>query len=182
MLACFLFGSAVAYNLVMIIYRLHFHSLSRFPGPRLAAATGLYEIYFSAWGPGFFENEIDQMHQRYGPVVRITPDEVHVQEPFGSNYADCWIKGTRALESGRPLRHTHFQIRKRSISRVRSLIRVEVNQIISGLIEKHQVHKVYSARLPPFIPLSRAQNPVRGDVEDDVPVSDILSTSGTRGN
>ncbi|KAJ5753978.1 uncharacterized protein N7511_008131 [Penicillium nucicola] len=179
MLAWFLFGSAVAYNLVMIIYRLQFHSLRRFPGPRLAAATGLYEIYFSAWGPGFFENEIHQMHQKYGPVVRITPDEVHVQEPSGSvNYADCWIKGTRALEAGRPLRHTHFQIRKRSMSRVRSLIRVEVHQIICGLIEKHQVHKVFRTRLPHFIPL--LHQPVKD--EEEVPVSDILPTSGSRSN
>jgi hypothetical protein len=66
MLACFLLGSAVAYNLVMVIYRLYFHKLSRFPGPRLAAATGLYEIYFSTWGPGIFENEIDNMHRKFG--------------------------------------------------------------------------------------------------------------------
>jgi hypothetical protein len=68
------------------------------------------------------------------------------------------------------------------MSRVRSLIRVEVNQIISGLIEKHQVHKVFSARLPPFIPLSHPRIPVLNEMEDDVPVSDIPPTSGTRGN
>jgi hypothetical protein len=73
MFACFLFGSALAYNLVMMVYRLHFHSLSRYPGPRLAAATGLYEIYFSLWGPGFFENEIDQMHQKYGSHTTVVP-------------------------------------------------------------------------------------------------------------
>lgn len=66
MFVCFLLGSAVAYNIVMIIYRLHFHKLSRFPGPRLAAATGLYEIYFSVWGPGIFEHEIDNMHRKFG--------------------------------------------------------------------------------------------------------------------
>jgi hypothetical protein len=66
MLAYFLLGSAVAYNLVMVIYRLYFHKLSRFPGPRLAAATGLYEFYFSTWGPGIFENEIDNMHRKFG--------------------------------------------------------------------------------------------------------------------
>jgi hypothetical protein len=56
-----------------MVYRLHFHSLSRYPGPRLAAATGLYEIYFSLWGPGFFENEIDQMHQKYGSHTTVVP-------------------------------------------------------------------------------------------------------------
>lgn len=66
MFACFLLGSVVAYNLVMVIYRLYFHKLSRFPGPRLAAATGLYEVYFSTWGPGIFEYEIDNMHRKFG--------------------------------------------------------------------------------------------------------------------
>jgi hypothetical protein len=66
MFGCFLLGSALAYNVVMVIYRLYFHPLNKFPGPRLAAATGLYEIYFSAWGPGSFEHEIDLMHRQYG--------------------------------------------------------------------------------------------------------------------
>ncbi|KAJ5816656.1 hypothetical protein N7447_008889 [Penicillium robsamsonii] len=150
MFACFLLGSAVAYTLVMVIYRLHFHKLSRFPGPRLAAATGLYEIYFSAWGPGIFKYEIENMHRKFGPVIRITPDEVHIQEPSGtSSYSDSWIKGTRELESGhhQPGRSTHsFQYKRPLISRVRSMLQVEVNHIISSLIEKHQVHRMFSSR------------------------------------
>jgi hypothetical protein len=66
MFAFFLLGSAVAYNLVMVIYRLYFHKLSKFPGPRLAAATGFYEVYFSIWGAGIFEYEINEMHRKYG--------------------------------------------------------------------------------------------------------------------
>lgn len=64
--ACFLLGSAVAYTLLTILYRLHIHPLSRFPGPRLAAITGLYEVYYAAWGAGSFDDEIDRMHRLYG--------------------------------------------------------------------------------------------------------------------
>lgn len=69
MLAFFLLGSVVAYNLVMVIYRLHFHPLNKFPGPRLAAATGLYEVYFSVWGTNGFNDEIEEMHQTYGKII-----------------------------------------------------------------------------------------------------------------
>lgn len=68
MYACFLLGSVLAYVLVMIVYRLHIHALSKFPGPRLAAVTGLYEIYFAAWGAGSFQDEIQRMHDEYGEL------------------------------------------------------------------------------------------------------------------
>lgn len=64
--ACFLLGSVLAYGLVMVVYRLRIHPLSKFPGPRLAALTGLYEIYFAAWGSSSFEDEIERMHREYG--------------------------------------------------------------------------------------------------------------------
>ncbi|KAJ5780730.1 hypothetical protein N7457_005890 [Penicillium paradoxum] len=170
MFASFLLGSAVAYNLVMAIYRLHFHKLSKYPGPPLAAATGLYEVYFSVWGPDIFQQEIDEMHRKYGPVVRITPDEVHIQELFGtSSHADGWIKGTRELESGyfQPGRSgQNSQANRPSISRVRSLIRKEVHEIIVGLIEKHQVHKVIGSSLRPFAAEDNVQPIGENEIDD----------------
>ncbi|KAJ5624440.1 hypothetical protein N7510_000749, partial [Penicillium lagena] len=154
MTACFLLGSAFAYNLLMSVYRLHIHPLSRFPGPRLAAMTGLYEIYFAAWGDGSFDHEIRRLHQEYGPVVRITPDEVHVQEPPRS-LTDGWVKGTATGEvrekqrtrdrSTSTQQHPQrlFLIRKRRVSQVRSLLlRVEVDHLLASLVQKHRVHRV----------------------------------------
>lgn len=66
MLSYFFLGSAIACTLVTAIYRLHLHPLSKYPGPRIAAITGLYEIYFLARGSGAFEGEIIRLHQRYG--------------------------------------------------------------------------------------------------------------------
>lgn len=192
LVACFLLGSVLAYGLVTLIYRLHAHPLSRFPGPRLAAVTGLYELYFSAWGASSFDDEIERMHQEYGsppyapprrkdsslitagPVVRITPDEVHIREQLYNTNADCWIKGTKALDTGSRQSgggSVSFQIRKRSISRVRSILQVEVHQIIRGLIRNHQVHKVFSSRIRPFSPASslpviRVDPSEESDLED----------------
>lgn len=97
MLACFFLGSVVAYNLVMVIYRLHFHPLNKFPGPRLAAATGLYELYFSVWGTDGFKHEIGEMHRTYG---RHAPHKIevylaltHAKDPsFGSPPTKCMSK------------------------------------------------------------------------------------------
>ncbi|KAI0016236.1 cytochrome P450 [Xylariomycetidae sp. FL0641] len=68
--------------LVVVTYRLFLHPLARFPGPRLAAATGLYEAYFQCLrdGGGRYWTEIERMHSEYGPIVRINPWEVHIQD------------------------------------------------------------------------------------------------------
>lgn len=100
-----------------------------------------------------------------GPVVRITPDEVHVQEQFyDTRDADSWIKGTKTktLTSGRHqsgYTSPRFQIRKRSMSRVRSILQVEVHQIIRELVRKHQVHRVLNWRIRSLTPEAESNSP-----------------------
>ncbi|KAJ0417671.1 cytochrome P450 [Aspergillus carlsbadensis] len=62
------------------VYRLWFHPLRRIPGPKLAAMTHLYELYFDAIRGGKYLREIDKMHEQYGPIVRINPREVHIKD------------------------------------------------------------------------------------------------------
>jgi len=56
----------VALCLAVVIYRLYFHPLASFPGPRLAAATLWYETYHDAFRGGQYMWEIAKMHQTYG--------------------------------------------------------------------------------------------------------------------
>ena len=83
-------GSAF-YCISLVVYRLCFHPLARFPGPKLAAATQLYELYFEFLnGPYFtYLHQQEHLHDIYGPIVRINPDELHIRDPtwFDTLYA-----------------------------------------------------------------------------------------------
>ncbi|KAE9364044.1 cytochrome P450 [Stipitochalara longipes BDJ] len=83
------------YYACKVIYRLYFSPLSHIPGRRLAAVTNLYACYYDLICGGQYIWEIEKMHQQYGtpppspllqpltplgPIIRITPDEVHIND------------------------------------------------------------------------------------------------------
>lgn len=74
-------ASTAVYFGSVLVYRLFLSPLAKFPGPRLAAATRLYETYFQLIKGGTFTWHINDLHDRYGPVVRITPWEIHIKDP-----------------------------------------------------------------------------------------------------
>lgn len=65
--------------------------LAKFPGPILPAVTGWYELYADLTGgqQDTFAFRIQRMHRQYGPLVRISPWELHVSDPafFATLYA-----------------------------------------------------------------------------------------------
>ena len=50
----------------LIIYRLYFSPLAKFPGPKLAAVTLWYEFYYDVIKRGRYTWRIAKLHERYG--------------------------------------------------------------------------------------------------------------------
>lgn len=84
-----LFGAValLACFVILCIRRLYFHPLANVPGPKLAAITGWYETYYDIFRKvpgargGQMTFKIQELHRRYGPIVRINPHSVHIDDP-----------------------------------------------------------------------------------------------------
>ncbi|KAK7420830.1 hypothetical protein QQZ08_010231 [Neonectria magnoliae] len=74
-------GGGVLYVVTKVLYRRLFHPLASIPGPFMPAVTRLYAWYYNVPMEGKFYKEIERLHSIYGPIVRITPDEVHLSNP-----------------------------------------------------------------------------------------------------
>ncbi|RDW81515.1 cytochrome P450 [Aspergillus mulundensis] len=84
-----------AFLICRSFYRLYWHPLSRFPGPKLAAASRIYEFYHNVIHTGRYIWKIEELHRKYGTsdafvpewtnfsgsIVRVGPNEVHINDP-----------------------------------------------------------------------------------------------------
>ncbi|KAE8353260.1 cytochrome P450 [Aspergillus coremiiformis] len=153
-----LFAAIILFILGKACYRLYFHPLRSFPGPKLAAITTLYEAYFAVIKDGQFIWEIGRLHDKYGPIVRITPDELHIRD--ASFYNEIYSGGSRVTEKpksyvrifGVPesmvatVDHNHHHLRrkilnkyfsKRSISDVQPLIQEKIETLMQHFRKAH---------------------------------------------
>lgn len=57
----------LSYRVLLVLYRLSpVHPLHKFPGPKLAAASYLYELWFDLIKGGQYTFEIKRLHDTYG--------------------------------------------------------------------------------------------------------------------
>ena len=56
----------VVHKLGQIIYSVYLGPLSKFPGPKLAAATLWYEFYYDIIKTGAYVWRVKDMHEKYG--------------------------------------------------------------------------------------------------------------------
>ncbi|KJZ74709.1 hypothetical protein HIM_05826 [Hirsutella minnesotensis 3608] len=81
------------YIVLLFLYRITLHPLAGFPGPKIAGASYCYEFWFDVIRQGRYTREIVKLHARYGPIVRINPDELHCNDPAFMN--EIYASGNR---------------------------------------------------------------------------------------
>lgn len=97
-------GWVAASILVLLIFRalysVFLHPLRHVPGPRLAKVTELWRTnrYFK----GYWHRDILDLHRQYGPVVRISPNEVSIVSPELSKTIYSYSGGTPKARAKNP--------------------------------------------------------------------------------
>ncbi|KAB8221594.1 cytochrome P450 [Aspergillus novoparasiticus] len=153
----------ITYLIVISFYRLYSHVLRNIPGPKLAAVTHLYEWYYDLFLGGRYLFEIERMHKRYGPIVRINPREVHISDP--QYYDEIYASGTRRrnkdadfvsftgllLSSALTTDHDLHRYRrglmnnffsKKSVRRISHLVEEKVHKLMHRFEASHRSNKV----------------------------------------
>ncbi|KAH8699087.1 benzoate 4-monooxygenase cytochrome P450 [Talaromyces proteolyticus] len=145
----------LAYILCLVVYRLHFSPLAHFPGSKLAAVTTWYEIYYDVILGGRFMWEIERMHQKYGPIVRINPFEIHVKDVrfYNTLYTGTTKKRNKYpwfIRAGAPgssfstAEYDHHRIRrgiispylsKRSVRSYEPIIQQKINRLCEHMLD-----------------------------------------------
>ncbi|RCI13083.1 hypothetical protein L249_0196 [Ophiocordyceps polyrhachis-furcata BCC 54312] len=100
----YLLLALVAYTLAnlfwLIIYRLYLSPVAAFPGPFLAKITNWYEFYHNFIHTGMYYRRIREMHDKYGPVVRVSPEEIHIMD--STAYHKLFVTGSTRKTNSYP--------------------------------------------------------------------------------
>ncbi|KAI0265780.1 cytochrome P450 [Gloeopeniophorella convolvens] len=78
-------SGALLLGLFHVFKNLFFHPLAHFPGPRGAASSRWWLAYMELVKGVNMPDLRAQLHEKYGDVVRIAPDELHFSNPNAYN-------------------------------------------------------------------------------------------------
>ncbi len=79
-IAPLLIAAYVLYTACWVIYIRHFHPYRDIPGPYLASISTWWRWYAVRYS--IESNLHHALHEKYGPLVRIAPDEVSISDPY----------------------------------------------------------------------------------------------------
>lgn len=140
-LALLPFVALLAYLAGLVVYRLYFHPLAKYPGPLLAKLTDLHSTYH-AW-KGDRHLEFWRCHETYGPVVRFGPNSLS----FNTNTALKDIYGFKAnvrkadfysaFPASKDAYSTHSAIDRAMHARKRRVLSHAFSDVAIKSMEKH---------------------------------------------
>ncbi|CZR67799.1 related to cytochrome P450 CYP3/CYP5/CYP6/CYP9 subfamilies [Phialocephala subalpina] len=88
-------AAVAVYITSLVVYRRWFHPLAEIPGPFWASVTHFYIVKYNLFSErSQFYLQVEKLHRKYGPVVRISPDEIHLADP--ENYEKLHYVGSKA--------------------------------------------------------------------------------------
>ncbi|KAK7982099.1 hypothetical protein PG988_004337 [Apiospora saccharicola] len=165
--------------LVGVIYNLYFHPLRNFPGPRLWAISRAPWHYTNL--KGRITWRIRELHDQYGPVVRIAPDELS----YTSSAAWKKIYGQRSPEfpkalDGRGIAPTSIDGRPSLMTETQEnhlRLRKAINPAFSERALREQEHylQAHSTKLVKVLSEKSKQGPVDMTTWYNLVAFDIVS-------
>ncbi|KAG4435065.1 hypothetical protein IFR05_009455 [Cadophora sp. M221] len=174
-LALVLLYGSIIYGAAVTFDRLFLSPLVAFPGPKLAALTNWYEFYYDVILQGKFTSKIQQLHKKYGPIIRITPTELHIDDPdyyeqlynrAGKRDKSLYFAGRfgYASDSFSTTDHERHRLRRKAMSPMFSVKKIEDFQpVILAKVEKF-CRKVERYQDGQVLPLSRALMALTTDI------------------
>ncbi|KAL8831223.1 MAG: hypothetical protein Q9170_005394 [Blastenia crenularia] len=93
LLAVFIFSivSFLLYSIYLFFSRLYLSPVCNTPGPKLAIWSFWFEFYHDVVLRGRYTWQIAELHKQYGPIIRINPYEVHIDDP--DFYDELYVSG-----------------------------------------------------------------------------------------
>jgi cytochrome P450 len=134
-------ATAITIGLIIVAYRLYLHPLASVPGPRLAAVSTIYEAYYDLVRKGQLPWQLKKLHERYGPIVRIGPSEVHIHDP------DFVLEHF----SGAKMKWDKFAPHRQQLG--------VPNAVVSTV--PHSLHQIRRGAVAPFLSATRVANTYR---------------------
>jgi hypothetical protein len=99
-------ASLLLFVICRALYLVFLHPLSKVPGPRLAKITELWRT--NRYIRGYWHRDILDLHRKYGPVVRISPNEVSIVSPELSKTVYSYSGGTQKVrQKPKPFSRSH---------------------------------------------------------------------------
>ncbi|KAI1760614.1 cytochrome P450 [Hypoxylon sp. FL1150] len=127
------------WTLCRAAWRAYIGPLAHIPGPRLAALTYLYEAYYDLWLGGQYVFKIIELHEEYGPIIRISPGELHIADP--DFYDTIYASAATPRRSDKDPFYTRF---------------IGLDLSVFSTIH-HEVHRQRRAALQPFFNMANVR-------------------------